>query len=105
MTNYYIVRVKPRKSSWKIKKVKTAEEAQEILKKAKSLHYERYTVSKRLKNPSTDVPLVSGYFSDECQVVEVEDLEVDYRIVGQNVVIYDKYIKAQKEKLKEDERE
>lgn len=103
MTNYFVVKVKPKKGSWKVKKVKKVEEALKILERAKMLHYERYAIIKNLKNPPTDVPLASGYFSDECKVVEVEDLDVDYRIVGHQVVIYDQYIKSKK-KGQENER-
>ena len=97
MTNYFKVYLKSRKGRMIKEIAKTPEEVIKILKRGKKMHYEKYYVIKRVKNRA-DVPMASGYFSDECQVVEVEDLNVDYRIVGHNVVIYDKYIQAKKER-------
>lgn len=102
MTNYFKVYLKPRKGNWRKEVAKTPEEVRKILRKASSMNYEKYTIIKRIKE-RTDVPIASGYFSKECQVVEVEDLDVDYRIVGHQVVIYDQYIKSKK-KGQENER-
>ena len=47
--------------------------------------------------PNTDIPIGSGTFYTECRVTFVENLEVDWRVVGQNVVDWDKYKKAKEE--------
>ena len=49
------------------------------------------------------MPVLHGYFSTECKIVEVERLDTDWRIVGQSVVDYGKYIKIKE--LNSDEKE
>lgn len=97
MTNYFKIYLKPRKGNWRKEVAKTPEEVRKILQKASLMNYERYSIVKRLKG-RTDMPIANGYFSEKCQVVEVDNLETDYRVVGQNVVIYDRYMQSQKEK-------
>ncbi|MEE1142889.1 MAG: hypothetical protein U0L22_04570, partial [Bacteroidales bacterium] len=82
------------KVSKRIAKDKT--EVMEILKKAKKEGFLSYTVSKRIK-PSTDVPVARGDFSKECKVVYVDGLDTDWRVVGANVVNWDKYKKAKED--------
>ena len=79
------------KISKKIAKDKT--EVIEILKQARKEGFIDYSVVKRIK-PKTDIPIGSGTFYTECRVTFVENLEVDWRVVGQNVVNWDKYKKA-----------
>lgn len=84
-------------------KVKTAEEVQKILDNASRKKYEKYVVVKRLKE-STDVTVGFGFFSKECTVKTVDMLNVDFRVVGASVVVYDKYVEAQRLKEEEEER-
>ena len=93
MTNYFKVYLtsKTGKISKRIAKDKT--EVIEILKQARKEGFIDYSVVKRIK-PKTDIPIGSGTFYTECRVTFVENLEVDWRVVGQNVVNWDKYKKA-----------
>lgn len=92
MTQYFKVYLtsKTGKVSKKIAKDKT--EVMEILKKAKKEGFLEYSVVKRIK-PNTDIPIGSGTFYTECRVTFVENLDVDWRVVGQNVVDWDKFKK------------
>lgn len=92
MTQYFKVYLtsKTGKISKRIAKDKT--EVMEILKKAKKEGFLEYSVVKRIK-PNTDIPIGSGTFYTECRVTFVENLEVDWRVVGQNVVNWDKFKK------------
>lgn len=93
MTQYFKVYLtsKTGKISKKIAKDKT--EVMEILKQAKKDGFAEYTVSKTIK-PKTDVSIGYGTFYKECKVTFVDRLDVDWRVVGQNVVNWDKYKKA-----------
>ena len=55
-----------------------------------------FYIIKRIK-PSTDVPIARGDFSKECKVVYVDGLDTDWRVVGANVVNWDKYKKAKED--------
>lgn len=92
MTQYFKVYLTSRtgKISKRIAKDKT--EVMDILKKAKKEGFLEYSVVKRIK-PNTDIPIGSGTFYTECRVTFVENLEVDWRVVGQNVVNWDKFKK------------
>ena len=68
-----------------------------VLNNANKEGFMSYLIIKRIK-PSTDVPLARGDFSKECKVVYVDGLDTDWRVVGANVVNWDKY-----KKVKEDE--
>ena len=103
MTNYFKVYVKPRDGGWKRTNVKTSKEVKAILREAQCRGYERYMIIKRLKR-KTDVPIAQGSFPNECKVVEVDGLDVDWRVVGANVVIYDKYIEAKRLEMEGEER-
>lgn len=96
MTQYFKVYLfsKTGKISKRIAKDKA--EVMEILKKAKKEGFLEYSVVKRIK-PNTDIPIGSGTFYTECKITFVENLEVDWRVVGQNVVNWDKYKKAKEE--------
>ena len=92
MTQYFKVYLtsKTGKTSKRIAKDKA--KVMEILKKAKKEGFLEYSVVKRIK-PNTDIPIGSGTFYTECRLTFVENLEVDWRVVGQNVVNWDKFKK------------
>ena len=96
MTNYFKVYLKPKNKSWKRVDVKTSKEVKDILQEAKMREYERYLVIKRIKQ-KTDVTVAQGLFSKECKVIEVDGLDTDWRIVGANVVDWNKYKKNEEE--------
>ena len=96
MTNYFKVYIKPKDKGYKKIIVKTSDEVRAILQEAQKRGYERYLIIKRLKQ-STDQPIAQGTFSKECKVVEVDGLDVDWRVVGVNVVDWDKYKKNEEE--------
>ena len=97
MTNYFKVYLisKNRKITKRIAKNK--EEVFQILRNAKKEGLVEFNIVKRIK-PSTDIPIGYGKLSQECKVRLVDNLEKDWRVVGQNVVDWDKY-----KKYKEDE--
>ena len=95
MTNYfkvYITNYDNGKSAKVV--VKTSQEVREIIGRLKN---GRYSVVKRIKQ-STDVPVALGSVRNGVQRVLSDQLDVDYRIVGNNVVDYARYKKAQEEK-------
>ena len=92
MTNYFKVYLTSKKSRQKVI-AKNKAEVIKILNQAKKEGYMSYLIIKRIK-PSTDVPIARGDFSKECKVVYVDGLDTDWRIVGANVVDWDKYKKA-----------
>lgn len=63
-----------------------------VLNNANKEGFISYLIIKRIKD--TDVPIARGDFSKECKVKYVEGLDTDWRIVGANVVNWDKYKKA-----------
>ena len=93
MTQYFKVYLTSRTGKISKRIAKDKVEVMEILKKAKKEGFLEYSVVKRIK-PNTDIPIGSGTFYTECRVTFVENLEVDWRVVGQNVVNWDKYKKA-----------
>lgn len=93
MTQYFKVYLTSRTGKISKRIAKDKAEVMEILKKAKKEGFLSYTVSKRIK-PKTDVAIGYGAFYKECKVRFVENLEVDWRVVGQNVVDWNKYKKA-----------
>lgn len=72
-----------------------------VLNNANKEGYMSYLIIKRIKL-STDVPIARGTFSKECKVIYVDGLDTDWRVVGANVVNWDKYQDAQKSKKGED---
>ena len=92
MTNYFKVYIKGNKGYQKVI-AKNKAEVIKILNQAKKEGYMSYLIIKRIK-PSTDVPISRGDFSKECKVTYVDGLDTDWRIVGHNVVNWDKYKKA-----------
>ena len=96
MTNYFKVYLTSKNGRIKVI-AKNKAEVIKILNQAKKEGYMSYLIIKRIK-PSTDVPIARGDFSKECKVVYVDGLDTDWRIVGANVVNWDKY-----KKVKEDE--
>ena len=93
MTNYFKVYLTSKTGKVSKRIAKDKAEVMEILKQAKKEGFIDYSVVKRIK-PNTDIPIGSGTFYTECRVTFVENLEVDWRVVGQNVVNWDKYKKA-----------
>ena len=92
MTNYFKVYLTSKKSR-QCMIAKNKAEVIKILNQAKKEGYMSYLIIKRIK-PSTDVPIARGDFSKECKVVYVDGLDTDWRVVGANVVNWDKYKKA-----------
>lgn len=92
MTQYFKVYLTSRTGKILKRTAKDKAEVMEILKKAKKEGFLEYSVVKRIK-PNTDIPIGSGTFYTECRVTFVENLEVDWRVVGQNVVDWDKFKK------------
>lgn len=95
MTNYfkvYITNFDNGKSAKVV--VKTSQEVREIIGRLKN---GRYQVVKRIKQ-STDIPVALGSVHNGVQRVLSDQLDVDYRVVGNNVVDYTRYKKAQEEK-------
>lgn len=92
MTNYFKVYLKGNKGYQKVI-AKNKAEVIKILNQANKEGFMSYLIIKRIK-PNTDVPIARGDFSKECKVVYVDGLDTDWRIVGQNVVNWDKYKKA-----------
>lgn len=92
MTNYFKVYLTSKKSRQCII-AKNKVEVIRILNQANKEGFMSYLIIKRIK-PSTDVPIARGSFSKECKVVYVDGLDTDWRVVGPNVVNWDKYKKA-----------
>ena len=92
MTNYFKVYLTSKNGRIKII-AKNKAEVLKILNQANKDGFMSYLIIKRIK-PSTDVPIARGNFSKECKVTYVDGLDTDWRIVGANVVDWDKYKKA-----------
>lgn len=95
MTNYFKVYLKSKQGYQKVI-AKNKAEVIRILNQANKEGFMSYLIIKRIK-PSTDVPIARGNFSKECKVKYVDGLDTDWRIVGQNVVNWDKYKKAKED--------
>lgn len=93
MTNYFKVYLTSKTGKVSKRIAKDKAEVMEILKQAKKEGFIDYSVVKRIK-PKTDVAIGYGAFYKECKVTFVDRLDVDWRVVGQNVVNWDKYKKA-----------
>lgn len=96
MTQYFKIYLTSRTGKISKRIAKDKAEVMEILKKAKKEGFLSYTVSKRIK-PKTDVAIGYGAFYKECKVTFVDRLDIDWRVVGQNVVDWDKYKKAKED--------
>ena len=66
-----------------------------VLNNAIKEHYLSYLIVKCIKG--TDIPIARGNLYKECKVVYVDGLDTDWRIVGANVVDWDKYKKAKED--------
>lgn len=95
MTNYFKVYLRSTKG-WQKVIAKNKAEVIKILNNANKEGFMSYTIIKRIK-PSTDVPIARGAFSKECKVTYVDGLDTDWRVVGANVVNWDKYKKAKED--------
>lgn len=69
-----------------------------VLNNANKEGYISYLIIKCIKG-NTDIPIARGNFSKECKIKYVEGLDTDWRIVGANVVNWDKYKKAHEEDI------
>lgn len=92
MTNYFKVYLTSKKSRQCVS-AKNKAQVINILNQANKEGFMSYLIIKRIK-PSTDVPIARGDFSKECKVVYVDGLDTDWRVVGANVVNWDKYKKV-----------
>lgn len=63
-----------------------------VLNNAIKEHYLSYLIIKCIKG--TDIPIARGNLYKECKVKYVDGLDTDWRIVGANVVNWDKYKKT-----------
>ena len=96
MTNYFKVYLSSKKGT--VKRIaKNKAEVMEILEQARKDGFINYNVVRRIK-PNTDVPIGYGSFYRECTVSFVESLDTDWRVVGDNVVDWNKYKKEEKER-------
>lgn len=95
MTNYFKVYLKSKQGYQKVI-AKNKAEVIKILNQANKEGFMSYLIIKRIK-PNTDVPIARGDFSKECKVVYVDGLDTDWRVVGANVVDWDKYKKAKED--------
>lgn len=93
MTQYFKVYLTSKTGKVSKRIAKDKAEVMEILKQAKKEGFIDYSVVKRIK-PRTDIAIGYGAFYKECKVTFVDRLDVDWRVVGQNVVDWDKYKKA-----------
>ena len=91
MTNYYKVYLTSTKGRLCVV-AKNKAGVINVLNNANKEGFMSYLIIKRIKD--TDVPIARGTFSKECKVVYVDGLDIDWRIVGANVVNWDKYKKA-----------
>lgn len=66
-----------------------------VLNNAQREGFRSYLIIKRVKD--TDIPIARGDFSKECKVKYVDELDTDWRIVGANLVDWDKYKKAKED--------
>jgi hypothetical protein len=64
-----------------------------VLNNAIKEHYLSYLIIKCIKG-NTDIPIARGNLYKECKVTYVDGLDTDWRIVGVNVVNWDKYKKS-----------
>lgn len=95
MTNYFKVYLTSKNGRIKVI-AKNKAQVINILNQANKEGFMSYLIIKRIK-PSTDVPIARGDFSKECKVVYVDGLDTDWRVVGANVVNWDKYKKAKED--------
>ena len=92
MTNYFKVYLTSKTGKVSKRIAKDKAEVMEILKQAKKEGFIDYSVVKRIK-PRTDIAIGYGAFYKECKVTFVDRLDVDWRVVGENVVDWDKFKK------------
>ena len=95
MTNYFKVYLTSKKSRQCVI-AKNKAQVINILNQANKEGFMSYLIIKRIK-PNTDVSIARGDFSKECKVVYVDGLDTDWRVVGANVVNWDKYKKSKED--------
>ena len=84
MTNYYKLYVTSSKGNTSKSKYKWSSEVRREIRKIRD---GSYIVIKRIKG-STDVPVGRGYWNGKELVICDDRLDVDYRVVGANVIEY-----------------
>ena len=94
MTNYYKVYLTSTKGRQCVV-AKNKAGVINVLNNANKEGFMSYLIIKRIKD--TDIPIARGNFSKECKVKYVDGLDTDWRIVGANVVNWDKYKKAKED--------
>lgn len=91
MTNYFKVYLRSTESRLCVV-AKNKAGVINVLNNANKEGFMSYLIIKRIKD--TDVPIARGNFNKECKVTYVDGLDTDWRVVGANVVNWDKYKKA-----------
>lgn len=91
MTNYFKVYLTSKNGRIKVI-AKNKAEVINVLNNANKEGFISYLIIKRIKD--TDVLIARGNLYKECKVKYVDGLDTDWRIVGANVVDWDKYKKA-----------
>lgn len=94
MTNYFKVYLRSTKG-WQCVVARNKAGVINVLNNAIKEHYLNYLIIKCIKG--TDIPIARGDLYKECKVKYVDGLDTDWRIVGANVVNWDKYKKAKKD--------
>lgn len=95
MTNYFKVYLTG-KNGRRCIVAKNKAEVLKILNQANKEEFISYLIVKRIK-PPTDVLIARGNFNKECKIKYVDGLDTDWRVVGANVVNWDKYKKAKED--------
>lgn len=95
MTNYFKVYLTS-KNGRRCIVAKNKAEVLKILNQANKEGFISYLIVKRIK-PPTDVLIARGNFNKECKVTYVDGLDTDWRVVGANVVNWNKYKKAKED--------
>ena len=97
MKNYFKVYLRQKSQGWERIDIRTPSKVEELLEWAKKDGYERYLVVKTIEQ-QTDIILMHGFFWKECNVIKVDRLKQDWRVVGKNVVLWDKYKEREEER-------
>ena len=92
MTNYFKVYLKSKQGYQKVI-ARNKAGVINVLNNAIKEHYLSYLIIKCIEG-NTDIPIARGNLYKECKVKYVDGLDTDWRIVGVNVVDWDKYKKA-----------
>lgn len=94
MTNYFKIYLTSKNGRIKVI-AKNKAGVINVLNNAIKEHYLSYLIIKCIKG--TDIPIARGNLYKECKVKYVDGLDTDWRVVGANVVNWDKYKKAKED--------